>query len=750
MNSSLDGRGESQGEGGAELSLQYPIYVLVRHKKKVVLCFAALFALVLLGALAQRPTYVSEAKLLVQVGRESVALDPSASTGRTVDLRRDRDQELRAELAILRSPDLARQVVQSIGAEAILRPGRVQPADPSEYVPGEDDEAEPESSFSLFGWLRSLLPGDEGPQLDEEDEAFFVVYDGLDIDLVDDSSVLKLSYEGSHARLSQQLLETLIERFGERHLEVHRTPGSYEFFKQQTEHFAAELDRAEQELRKARQETGFASSDVLRAALLERLSRVHTDLGETEASIGSLTATSQALREILDELPETVVLSEREADTNPTAEYLERRVGELRIEEQDLAQNYADDSRRLRAVREQIRVATELMNAAGGGTSEVTRGLNATRLELELSLLQDETRLKALEARRDVLFVQQNRLTGELAALNASELTMTRLEREIEGLEQNWRRYSESFEEARVGQALEMEKISNIRVIQPPTLPLEPSGRGRSFTLLLGTLLSAAAALGLAFVAEQLDRSIKTPEDLARRLGLRTLIAIPYRRLYRWKTAARAIGDNLSRGKQPSPPEFLELSDLLMNLDRSAEPRGRVIGLTASRHGEGVSTLSAHLAATLAEHADGAVLLVDAELGRPAIHRQLGVELSPGIAEYLEDPVELPLQKGALENLHVLTAGRGGYPQQMLKRGRFEALLNRWRQEYTYVVVDLPALSEPSSATRLATLCDRVLLVVAAESHPWKVADRSREQLLRSDAKLLGAVLNKQRFTGSA
>ena len=94
--------------------------VLFRHKTKVVGCFVLLLAATAVLLLLRERGFTSQARLLVQIGRESVTLDPTATMGETVGLRQDRENELRSELEILRSPDLsALDVDEAAAASAI-------------------------------------------------------------------------------------------------------------------------------------------------------------------------------------------------------------------------------------------------------------------------------------------------------------------------------------------------------------------------------------------------------------------------------------------------------------------------------------------------------------------------------------------------------------------------------------------------------------------------------------------------------
>lgn len=677
------------GSGEHEFSFRHLLRLLVRHRLRIVLCFAVLMVPVVAAVQTHRTSYRSEAQLLVKIGRESVSLDPAATTaGQLVDVRQDRDHELQAELAILQSPELCWRIVHSIGARRILDASQVEVTDQTSVA-------------------------------DQEQEAVLAIRDGLQIELVDNSSVLSLAFAGPDAAFAQRVLVELIERFRERHLDVHRSPGSYEFFSQQSERLAEDIAATEKELEELMAGIGFAPIEILRSGAMERLAGVRRELGETAASISSAQAETGVLEEILAELPQTVVLSET-VGSNPTSDFMRQRVNELKLEEKALAQTFHPESDRIVQLREQIREAIELLAQSDEENNEVTRGPNRTRLELELDLLKGRALDASLSNRWQVLVDQEAELLDHLQTLSTRESELTRLRRELASLEDAYQRYAAGLEQARVSEALETEKISNIRVIQPATLPLEPSGRSKMLLLGLGAVLSALGALAFGFICDRLDPSIRTAADVQRRLQLQTLATVPWRRSYRtnapdpWSGAA-------TNGHAP-PADLSELSDLLVALGRSSD--AKVVGVTSSRPGEGVSTVSAHLATALGKIADGSVLLV----------RAAGLsEASPGTVQATDTP-----------NLHVLAPGEDAAPV-LPKSKHFDSLLHDWRGRYDLVVVDLPAIQEPLGSIRLAVRCDAVLFVVAAEVHAWHVANHGRSLLDSGGASVLGTVLNKHR-----
>jgi len=172
------------------------------------------------------PVFRSEARLLVRVGRESVALDPTATTGRIISVARSRMNEINSELEILGSRGLAGGVVDAIGPGRILR------------------------TRSRRG------RGAVAASARAREKAVETVLASLDISVVKDSNVIAASFEAPDPELARVVLDKFIARYLDHHISVHRTAGSHSFFVAETEKLRARLERVETALLDIMNESG--------------------------------------------------------------------------------------------------------------------------------------------------------------------------------------------------------------------------------------------------------------------------------------------------------------------------------------------------------------------------------------------------------------------------------------------------------------------------------------------------------------
>jgi len=436
---------EAMGEERARQgSLRDLYYVLFRHKWKIILFFFAVIIAVTVGTFLSAEIYRSKAMLLVRLGRESVTLDPTATTGQTIHISQSRKTEINSELEILKSRELIEKVVDSIGADEFLkRPDERLPVDStaSETLRKTRQELRVivEKPRNILERLDLVEP------LSDRDKAVLGVTKKLEIEAQKDSSTIGISYEAQSPKLAQDVVSKLIEFYLEKHIAVYRTPGSYRFFIQQTGHLRDSLTQSENKLWNLKNETGIASVEKQRQILLERMGTLEQEIESTEAELASSRAKVEELQKTLQ----------------PT-------------------------------------------------------------------LLAERAILSSLKAKVETQKKQLVDARAELRTLNESEVKLIQLTREISIQETNYRKYSENLEQARIDHAMEADKISNISVVQPATLPMKPIRPRKLLNLALGFFLGIFGAIGLAFFSEYLDHSIKTPEEVEEKLQLPSFVSIPY------------------------------------------------------------------------------------------------------------------------------------------------------------------------------------------------------------------------------
>lgn len=170
----------------------------------------------------------------------------------------------------------------------------------------------------------------------------------------------------------------------------------------------------------------------------------------------------------------------------------------------------------------------------------------------------------------------------------------------------------------------------------------------------------------------------------------------------------------------------------------------QVLTVTSAVPNEGKSVSSVNLACVLAEESDRKVVLVDADMRKPDVHRLLGIDNQRGLSDYLSGGtmLEMVLQRSRLPNLWVLPAGCvPGNPTDLLGGKRMEDLLARLRRDYDMVIIDTPPVIATADAGVLGPRVDGTILVVRMHSTPRDVSRTAAETLQKARADIVGLLL---------
>jgi len=713
-------------------SLRDVFYIGFRHKGKMLACFLTVMVSVTAFTFLTPETYRSTAKLLVRLGRESVTLDPTATTGPVISVNQSRANEIQAELEILQSQELIERLVSALGPEVICERAAIKEA--------------------VFEWLGLKPPADN------RSSAVQVVMDNIETS--SSSNIIRVSYKAGSPQLAQKVLDRLIELYLEMHITVHQTHGAYEFFVQQSEELSRKLSQYEKDLHRLKDESGFSSLDEQLKLLLGQISTLGEEIGRTSAETKSSRAKVRRLEQIVAELPAQVVVGETTGLPNTAAEAMRQEMFQLRLEESKIQKNYRDDSRIVESIRGQIKEAQAMLDKEKNTHTQVTKGPDATHQQLQFALLNEQVALADHQAKLEAQQQQLAEAKARLKKLNEAEVTIRNLMREISVHETNYLRYSDNIEQARIEQAMERQQIANINVVQPATLPVRPVRPRKLFNLIVGLCMATFGALTLAMLSQYLDHTIQTPEQVEECLQLRTLAYIPRRRPGRAFAVAVCRGfsrvlqkNSVSRPVPWEVPVHLRehYNMLVERLTSSLNDHWRVVpyalGVVSCRRGEGVSTVTASLATVLSHRIKGRILLVDANSAAPTVHRLFRVHRAPGFTDIMANGQKRVVQRVADQRFDIVAAGKmnGEVPQAFESDG-FRRFLNLAGIHYRLIVIDMPPLFETSHAARLAGLCDGIILVVEAEQARREVAREAKQELLRWKADLVGVVLNKRRF----
>jgi capsular exopolysaccharide synthesis family protein len=295
----------------------------------------------------------------------------------------------------------------------------------------------------------------------------------------------------------------------------------------------------------------------------------------------------------------------------------------------------------------------------------------------------------------------------------------------------------DSFEQVRLAETQATDDVRVVEPAQPPGAPVRPR---ILMNTLLGAIVGAMLAVGMVFLIEYLDDSVKSSDQVEGLIGVSTLATI-----------ARIDGseppDKLVTVTTTRSPTAEAYRILATNIEFSAvDTPIRTIVVTSSGVREGKSTTVANLAIAIAQTGKR-VILVDTDLRRPSLHKFFGRTnlrgLTTALLQHKVDPTSDYLVLTAVDNLRLMPSGPlPPNPPELLGSQRMNELIEELKSHADVVLFDSPPLLGIVDATLLAHASDATLLVVLAASTRTEALTHAKDQLVQSGAHLLGVVLN--------
>lgn len=332
-----------------------------------------------------------------------------------------------------------------------------------------------------------------------------------------------------------------------------------------------------------------------------------------------------------------------------------------------------------------------------------------------------------------------------------AETRLTTLKRSIETNRNLLDTYRQRVKEQEL--AIANSSPDNIKIPAYAMAPSGPVGPKRTRNILIAFLLSLGAGIGLAFLMDYLDDSVKTSDDIGRHLGLPTLALIPHHNVTerrRLSLVSKNGGEvpatsivTLEERNSPMAEAYRHLRTSLLFSSAGKPPQ--TILVTSSQPSEGKTTTAINTAITLAQ-SDVDVVIIDCDLRRPRVHSYFDMENAAGLTNYLSgEPNTDHLIKRCkgLPKLRVITSGPiPPNPAELLSSDEMKKLLQFLKGRYKHVIIDSPPAISFTDAAILSTLVDGVVIVAMAGKSSMHLMRRFKQRLGNIGARIYGVVLN--------
>lgn len=444
--------------------------------------------------------------------------------------------------------------------------------------------------------------------------------------------------------------------------------------------------------------------------------------------------------------------TERKAKLQDQIRDIEKKIQEAETEKAELLVKYTPEYSKVKEVESRI---ASLNGTKDKTESEVSKIIDQDQKKIERDAVNGA--LVSLRSQLDSARKQESQAQAayeqEAARANIqgqAETRLTTLKRKIDTNRTLLDSYTQQQQEREL--AIASSRPDNIKIPGETITPVMPIGPQRGRNIFVAFLVSLIAGIGLAFLMDYLDDSVKSSDDVSRHLGLPTLALIPHYFPHekRKLSLAPKNGDagtaaliTLEDARSPMAEAYRHLRTSLLFSSAGKPPQ--TILVTSSQPSEGKTTTAINTAITLAQ-SETDVVIIDCDLRRPRIHNYFNLDNTQGLTNYLsgERQTENLLKSCPdLPRLKVITSGPiPPNPAELLSSNEMKNLLQFLRGRFKHVIVDSPPAISFTDAAILSTQVDGVVLVAMAGKSSIHLMRRFKQRLGNIGARIYGVVIN--------
>lgn len=565
-----------------------------------------------------------------------------------------------------------------------------------------------------------------------------------------DAMVLRLTYRDSDRHRAQQVLSTLTETYGEQNLKDKRaqTSNAIQLLQSKIPKLRQKLDKSAQAVTLFRKKNQISDPDTYAASVYEMKQTLEQQEQELKVKITEVETKYKELQKQVGNST-SVAVDKAILAQDTTYQNLIKQFQDAEITYYTELTKYRETHPAMRALKGKRDRLYSLMQAqiesVLGSKAEsvgvLTEGTSEIRQSLATQLFESQTAIAMQTAQLDNVRLAKQQVSLAFAQIPQLQQTYTELQRQFSFNSSLFTKFSERLEELSIENAQE---IPTWRLLERPLLPEYTVEPNLLLNLLLGGFGGIALALAIAQMLERSDRRLRDLDQFRELINMPLLGTVP---------KLKALQSNTFDSDKVTPSYeysvFTEsLRSLAINLrysDSESDRRIKSIAFTSAIPSEGKSTLIYHLGCVLAE-LDHKVLLVDADLRRPTIHKLASLQNSSGLSTAIatnHNWRELLQTVGLHRSLDVLTSGPiPPNPLLLLESAKMANLMQAWQQAYDYVLIDTPPIVGIVDAQSLASKVDTVVVVAAMHKSPRSAIARALEILASRHANIAGILVN--------
>lgn len=598
-----------------------------------------------------------------------------------------------------------------------------------------------------FGWLRSKKKRDERGSdqsfpRDPYSDAALVIRNKIEVKPIRDTKLVELSFTSPSASLSAEIVNTIAREFKNFSVDMRlqTTQQASDFLSDQIAELGTELSEKNAELQRYSKEKDIFLLNPTESTAVNELTALNQAYNEARLETIEKQTVVQELRDMdADTIPQFV---DNPAIQQMKADYIRAKNDFEEVKREFLASH----PRYIQAKSRMESLEADLMKAADTAESEYRAALrNENRIKAEIE-----------KQKENVMRIDSNAIQYRLIRDDVEQKTKL-----LNSLR-------EKQQAALVSAKLGGLDTSNISIIDEAEIPNRPISPKKQLNLFLALLFGILGGVGLCFVLEYIDNTVKGPEDVEKLAGLASMGVIPHVDVGKDQKKDKppfASGYSYSKegGERDQEQSAISQFELINHYNprlsiaedyrtirtsillSHADNPPKTLLVTSALPKEGKSATVSNLAVAFSQLGER-VLVVDTDLRRPRLHQIFETERNEGLSNYLAGSLALRdvIMKTSIENIHILPSGPiPPNPSELLNSKKMKLLMDETKEAFDFVFFDTPPVLAVIDSLIISSLVDATMFVIKAGKTLRRPFLNAIDELNKANAKILGVLFNE-------
>lgn len=703
-----------------EIHLRDYLDVIIRRKWVVLITILITFSTVAIFTFAQTPLFLATGMI------------KTSPTARNVTNFQNMEE------SFLKAQEYISTQVKLLQSESLLQTLiKVMDLPNNEAFTGKKEDAASGGFFSntirMISSLKGMVKNLIRPQLESEaslmmnqeiadqialDQYLGRIRGALKVKPIKDTQLIEISIEHANAKLAAEMVNNMMELFLQTNMQsqLDTLQSAGVFLDKQIDAAKIKLEKSEKELNEFARQTGIISLDSKLNLIMRQLEEINSALSQAvTVRIGKEALYRQSEREGGESLP--VVMN------NELMNELKKQYGVLQAEYQQLSTVFKDEYPKVKKIKAQM---VEVQN---NYQQELQRVVDSIRIEYEAALENEQRLQKNAESQKQLAI-----------ELNDKATQYKILEREVLSNKEVYNSLLTRSKEISATVGSDSGHIEVIDTARPPLAPYKPKV---SRNLLLGILLGTFGGVGLAFLLEYMDNTIKNPDEFTQRYRIPVLGMIPF--IDHDAEEDRDLAFKVYTDPKSPLSEAIRTTMFSIELSTSEVPP-RAMLLTSVLPDVGKSTLSTNFCLSLLS-TDAKVLLIDTDLRKPSLHNIFDIkDNSVGLSSFLAGTSELKdiVRKTAYKNFFFIPSGPiPPNPPELLASSKMRNFIATAAKQFDYIIIDTPPFHGFAEILILSSMVDGVILVSELNKTPREGVEYFKKAVSNVGGRILGVLINK-------